>query len=94
MAERIDRERSQARIEHDVQTLAGPDYTLSDSAICRYAYTDVYRNTLALLHERARAARLRGLAGPVGTLVASNRPRGAAAFGVGSHCDSNRNGGK
>ncbi|MEW6638609.1 MAG: hydantoinase/carbamoylase family amidase, partial [Actinomycetota bacterium] len=31
---------------------------------------------------------------PVGTLVARNRPRGEKVFGVGSHCDSNRNGGK
>ena len=47
MGERIDRERSRARIERDIETLAGPDFTLSDSAICRYAYTGVYRNTLA-----------------------------------------------
>jgi hypothetical protein len=26
--------------------LAGPDYTLSDEAIRRYAYTQAYRNTL------------------------------------------------
>jgi hypothetical protein len=31
---------------------------------------------------------------PVGTLVARNRPRGEEVFGVGSHCDSNRDGGK
>src|SRR5205085_2687225 len=31
---------------------------------------------------------------PVGTLVARNAPRGQPAFGVGSHCDSNRNGGR
>ena len=31
---------------------------------------------------------------PVGTLVARNRPAGEPAFGIGSHCDSNRNGGK
>ena len=31
---------------------------------------------------------------PVGTLVASNVAPAAPAFGVGSHCDSNRNGGK
>ena len=30
----------------------------------------------------------------VGTLVARNRPRGEPVFGIGSHCDSNRNGGK
>jgi hypothetical protein len=27
----------------------------------------------------------------VGTLVGRNRPSGEPAFGVGSHCDSNRN---
>ena len=47
MGERIDRERSRARIERAIETLAGPEFTLSDSAICRYAYTGVYRNTLA-----------------------------------------------
>ena len=31
---------------------------------------------------------------PVGTLVARNRPPGEPVFGVGSHCDSNRNGGR
>src|SRR5262249_36020616 len=31
---------------------------------------------------------------PVGNLVARNRPRGEKVFGIGSHCDSNRNGGK
>src|SRR5213079_3115949 len=31
---------------------------------------------------------------PVGTLAARNRPPGEKVFGVGSHCDSNRNGGK
>ena len=30
----------------------------------------------------------------MGTLVARNRPAGEKVFGVGSHCDSNRNGGK
>src|SRR5262249_15253564 len=30
----------------------------------------------------------------VGTLVARNRPPGEKVFGIGSHCDSNRNGGK
>ena len=30
----------------------------------------------------------------MGTLVARNRPPGEPAFGVGSHCDSNRNGGR
>jgi hypothetical protein len=42
----VDRERSAARIEQDIETLAGADYTLSDEAIRRYAYTQVYRATL------------------------------------------------
>jgi hydantoinase/carbamoylase family amidase len=90
----VERTRSAQRIERDVETLAGPEYTLSDEAIRRYAYTDVYRNTLDYF-----AAALRGLGfevseDPVGTLVARNRPRGEPVFGIGSHCDSNRNGGK
>lgn len=35
----IDRAKSAGRIEHDIETLAGPDYTLSEEAIQRYAYT-------------------------------------------------------
>ena len=31
---------------------------------------------------------------PVGNFIAQNRPRGTRVFGLGSHCDSNRNGGK
>jgi len=90
----VDRERSAARIEQDIETLAGADYTLSDEAIRRYAYTQVYRATLdyftAALHELGFDVS----EDPVGTLVARNRPPGEPVFGVGSHCDSNRNGGK
>jgi len=42
----MDRERSAQRIDRDIETLAGPDYTVSDEAIRRYAYTDAYRRTL------------------------------------------------
>jgi allantoate deiminase len=94
VGERIDRERSRARIERDVETLAGPDYTLSDSAICRYAYTGVYRNTLAYFTAELERIGFGVWQDPVGTLIASNVAPDAAAFGVGSHCDSNRNGGK
>ena len=94
MAERIDRERSRARIERDIETLAGPGYTLTDRAICRYAYTDVYRNTLAHFTRELEAIGFAVWQDPVGTLLASNVAPDAAAFGVGSHCDSNRNGGK
>jgi hydantoinase/carbamoylase family amidase len=90
----IDRERSAARIEQDIETLAGPDYTLSDEAICRYAYTDVYANTLGYFTEQFERLGFEVWQDPVGTLVASNRARGAEAFGIGSHADSNRNGGK
>jgi hypothetical protein len=37
----IDRERSAARIERDIEHLAMADYTLSSEAIRRYAYTPV-----------------------------------------------------
>ncbi len=90
----IDRERSYERIEHDIETLGGPDFTESDEAIRRYAYTDVYENTLQYFTRELEKIGFEVWRDPVGTLIASNVPKGAPAFGIGSHCDSNRNGGK
>ena len=91
---RIDRARSAERISRDVETLAGPRYTSSPTAICRYAYTQVYENTLDYLTAELERIGFAVERDPVGTLIARNRPHGAPAFGIGSHCDSNRNGGK
>lgn len=90
----IDRERSARRIERDIETLAGPDYTRSSEAIRRYAYTPEYRNTLDHFIRELDSLGFEHYEDPVGNLVARNRPRGEPVFGVGSHCDSNRNGGK
>ncbi len=90
----IDRLQSAARIERDIETLAGPEFTLSGEAICRYAYTPVYRNTLDYFTRELRSIGFEVSEDPVGTLVARNRPQGTNVFGIGSHCDSNRNGGK
>ncbi|HEX3453245.1 MAG TPA: Zn-dependent hydrolase [Gaiellaceae bacterium] len=89
-----DRERSAARIAHDIETLAGAAYTRSDEAIRRYAYTPEYRATLDYFSSALRELGFTVSEDPVGTLVARNRPPGEKVFGVGSHCDSNRNGGK
>jgi acetylornithine deacetylase/succinyl-diaminopimelate desuccinylase-like protein len=90
----IERNRSAERIERDIETLAGPDYTLTDEAIRRYAYTDVYRRTLDYFTRELESLGFEVSEDPVGTLVARNRPPGEPVFGIGSHCDSNRNGGK
>ena len=90
----IDRARSAERIGRDVETLAGAAYTLSREAIRRYAYTNVYRNTLEYFTRELEALDFEVSQDPVGTLVARNRPVGEKVFGIGSHCDSNRNGGK
>jgi hydantoinase/carbamoylase family amidase len=90
----IDRAKSAERIDRDIETLAGPDYTRSDEAIRRYAYTPEYRNTLDYFIGELEAMGFEHYEDPVGTLVARNRPSGEKVFGVGSHCDSNRNGGK
>src|SRR5215212_1339149 len=90
----IDRKESATRIGRDIETLAGPDYTRSEEAIRRYAYTPEYRNTLDYFIGELDALGFEHYEDPVGTLVARNRPRGEKVFGVGSHCDSNRNGGK
>lgn len=90
----VDREESGRRIGRDIETLAGPGYTRSDEAIRRYAYTPEYRNTLDFFIGELESLGFEHYEDPVGTLVARNRPRGERVFGVGSHCDSNRNGGK
>ena len=90
----IDRARSAERIERDIETLAGPSYTRSDEAIRRYAYTPEYQATLEYFAGELGALGFEVSSDPVGTLVARNRPAGEKVFGVGSHCDSNRNGGK
>jgi allantoate deiminase len=90
----IDAARSAERIDRDIELLAGPDYTLSDQAIRRYAYTRPYRNTLDYFTRELTDLGFEVYEDAVGTLVARNRPRGEKTFGVGSHCDSNRNGGK
>jgi hydantoinase/carbamoylase family amidase len=88
-----DRERSRDRIARDIQTLTGPQYTSSATAICRYAFTPEFRRALDYF-----AAQLRDLGfdvweDPVGNLVAQNVARNERVYGLGSHCDSNRNGG-
>jgi len=90
----VDRERSAERIERDIETLAGSQFTRSSEAIRRYAYTPEYRATLDYFTAALRELGFDVSEDPVGTLVARNRPAGEKVFGVGSHCDSNRNGGK
>ncbi len=90
----VDRARSAQRIEQEIETLAGSRYTLTSEAIRRYAYTDVYRNTLDHFVAALEALGFTVTEDCVGTLVARNRPAGEPVFGIGSHCDSNRNGGK
>ncbi len=88
------RTRSTDRIGRDIEVLSGPGYTLSDEAIRRYAYTAVYRNTLDYFTRALSELGFDVDEDPVGTLVARNRPAGEPVFGIGSHCDSNRNGGR
>ncbi|MGI9658856.1 MAG: hydantoinase/carbamoylase family amidase [Gaiellaceae bacterium] len=89
----IDRAESTARVATDVDELTGSDYTLVPDAIRRYAYTDAYKNTLDYFEAQFRQLGFDVSYDPVGTLVARNRPVGEPVFGIGSHCDSNRNGG-
>src|SRR5262249_38849757 len=90
----IERSRSSERIASDIETLSGPDYTLSSEAIRRYAYTQVYRNTLDYFSRALEELGFEVYEDPVGTLVARNVGRGEPAFGIGSHFDSDRTGGR
>jgi allantoate deiminase len=84
---------SARRIAADVEALTDERYTLPGPGITRYAYTDVYAATLDYFRAAFEAIGFRVWSDPVGTLVASNVAPGERAFGLGSHCDSNRNGG-
>jgi allantoate deiminase len=90
----IDRARSAGRIERDVETLAGPGFTRAAGAIRRHGYTDEYRRTVGYVSEQLEQLGFAVGEDPIGTLVARNRPPGEPVFGLGSHCDSNRNGGR
>ena len=91
----VDRARSADRIEQRHRdALRAGIHDQSDEAIRRYAYTDRVPPDARLVHPRARGARLQVTEDPSGTLVARNRPPGEPVFGIGSHCDSNRNGGR
>ena len=90
----IDLERSAQRIDQDVQTLTGTEYTLSSEAIRRYAYRPEYRATLDYFTRAWEEIGFTVTEDPIGNLVARNRAPGEPVFGVGSHCDSNRNGGR
>lgn len=90
----IDRGASAARIERDIGTLAGPCYTLSERAIRRYAYTAPYRQTVGFVGAELEALGFTVAEDPVGNLVARNRPTGTPVWALGSHVDSNRNGGR
>jgi allantoate deiminase len=91
---KIDRRQSAQRIRRDVEALSGPEFTLSSEAIRRYAYTDVYRATLDYFTRAWDELGFTVSEDPIGNLVARNRPAGEPVFGIGSHCDSNRNGGR
>src|ERR1044071_8255686 len=67
---------SAERIDRDIETLAGPDYTVSDEAIRRYAYTDAYRRTLDYFVRELESLGFEVEEDAVGTLVARNRPKG------------------
>ena len=90
----VDRDRSAARIAREIATLSGPTFTTTSEAIRRYAYTPEYRRTLDHFTAALEDLGFAVAEDPVGTLVARNRPPGEPAFGIGSHCDSNRNGGR
>jgi len=90
---RIDRARSAERIRREVETLTGPAFTRSQTSICRYAYTPEYRRTLDHFTAAFEQIGYTVAEDAVGNLVAQNVPAGERVFGLGSHCDSNRNGG-
>lgn len=90
----IDLERSADRINEVVQTLAAPPYSDFEDRVCRYAYTESFRRTRDYFASAWEALGFTVCDDPIGNFVARNRPMGSPVFGLGSHFDSNRNGGR
>jgi len=90
----IDLSKSAERMDKDVETLGGPDFTSSPDAICRYSYIPEFQKTTDYFKGELEAAGFDAWEDPVGNLIGRNRPKGEPAFALGSHHDSNRNGGK
>jgi allantoate deiminase len=90
----IDRPDVAQRIGAHIETLARTRYAGPGPGVHRYAYTDTYRATLDYLAEQLAGLGYDVGFDPVGTLVARNRPAGEPAFGIGSHCDAVRGGGR
>lgn len=93
-AGRIDREACAARIAADIEVLSAPPYTASATSVCRFAYTPAYAATVGYFEAALGELGFTIEPDPVGNLVARNRPPGELVFGVGSHCDSIREGGR
>ncbi|MGE0065761.1 MAG: Zn-dependent hydrolase [Solirubrobacterales bacterium] len=93
-AVKIDRARSARRIEEVLDEVSRPRYTRSPTAICRYAFTPEYTNTVGYFATALEELGYETQEDPVGNFIARNRPDGEPTYGVGSHCDSNRNGGR
>jgi allantoate deiminase len=89
----VDRDRIERRIAAAIEHLRGSRYTRSLRAIQRHAYIPEYMATLAYFTAELESLGFDVDFDPVGTLVARNRPVGTPVVGLGSHCDSNRNGG-
>jgi allantoate deiminase len=81
------------RIRSDLAALASGPFTERSDAICRYSYGPAMRATHEYIGSRLAEAGLSVHEDAVGNLIARNVPPGAPAFGIGSHADSNRNGG-
>lgn len=84
---------SVARIAADLRELSRAPYTGAGPGITRHAYTEPYAATLGYFERAFSDLGYEVRYDPVGTLIASNVPPGARCFGLGSHCDANRNGG-
>jgi hydantoinase/carbamoylase family amidase len=94
MSLEFDLARSAARIDADVQTLAKIPFSEFDDRVCRYAYTEPYRRTIDYFADAWTRLGFDVEEDPVGNFVARNRPKRERVLGIGSHCDSNRNGGR
>jgi allantoate deiminase len=84
---------SAARISADVERLSRPPFTETEGVVHRWSFTPSYAASDEWVRQRLASLGFVVEHDAAGSLIGRNTEPGAPAFGLGSHIDSNRNGG-
>lgn len=91
---RVDKEAVARRLQGHIDAVSQPEFSSRSEAISRYAFHSSFMRTLDYFESQFKRLGFEVELDAVGNFIARNRPRGTPCFALGSHLDSNRNGGR